>query len=93
MWMLRYCCLSLILLAGCASSPLSEDEQFKRDWKHAMERENWAACERAYEQVGKATLHWDHTHRKHRKIYQWMIKRDLADNNCHYILGKERWAN
>lgn len=90
--MLRYCFLSLILLTGCASAPLTDDEQFAREYKLAMAIENWAACERIYANAGKPTIHMDHMHTRHLPDQRWMLARDLSMNHCRFLLGVEGWA-
>lgn len=88
----RILLVSMLILSGCAGEPLTEDELFERDYKRAMDLENWAACEKAYNDQGRPTWHMDHRHGERDRIRQWMIKKDLIDNNCRAILGKERWA-
>ena len=85
--------IALVLIFGCASEPLTEEEEFERDYKRGMEVENWVRCEQIYANAGKPTMHMDHIHTKHSRIRRWMIHRDLFTNHCRYLLGREGWSD
>lgn len=81
--------LLLLLLPGCSLEPLSPDEI---EWRHQMDRENWALCELAHKQSGSATFHRGHTHADDRVTRISHVRQDLADNHCRMILGPY-WAS
>jgi hypothetical protein len=95
---IRLVLLALILfwIFGCA--PMTEQERELSAWKAGIDAENWSLCQMAYRQHGKPTIHIDHTHQRTRKdgttpaTRRWIVRQDLSDNNCSYILG-DYWIN
>lgn len=84
--------IALLSVASCATLPLTEEEEFVRDYNRSINRENWALCEKVYREWGEPTHHKDHTHPSDGKgVKEWMINNDLFDNQCRQILG-EYWA-
>lgn len=78
----------LLLLSGCSSGALYTPEEL--EWRHQMDRENWALCELAYKNAGVATFHKGHIHgRGIVRIHD--VRTDLAINHCRSILGPY-WA-
>lgn len=81
-----------LCLWGCASVPLTEDEEFEREAQRAYDLENWAMCEEIYRQYGKPTFHNGHLHGERDRIRPHDIKSDLMVNGCRLLLG-EHWAD
>lgn len=84
---MRYLLPLILLLASCAETKTQDEIE----WDRAMDRENWALCEKVYQQSGVVTYHVGHSHQKGRKIYPHEIKSDLAMNDCRQVLGPY-WA-
>ena len=83
----RYEITLFIVLAGCASQPLTEVEEYNRQ----IDLQNWALCEAVYEKVGHYTYHIGHSHVSGRTRPDW-VKDDLITNHCRMIL-KDYWAH
>lgn len=87
---------ALSLGTSCTTQPLTEAELEARDYRRAIDKENWRVCELAYKQAGRYTVHTEHIHDSNgnpRGLPEiWAVKRDLADNNCRMMLG-EYWAD
>ena len=80
------------LMLGCASAPLTEDEQFERDTQRAYDVDNWVYCKEIYDAHAiRYPVHMDHQHGPRDRVRPWMIEADLMYNNCQVIIGKERW--
>jgi hypothetical protein len=82
----------ILILCGCASKPLTEEQIEEREWNRAMDRENWALCEQLYKQAGKPTYHIDHSHSKgvgKSRNRHWWIESDLLTNQCRRVLRDE----
>jgi hypothetical protein len=77
-----------MLLSSCVTQSLSDDE---RAWRRGIDRENWFLCEKALAQLGRFTIHFDHTHSGNRPVRAFYIKSDLMRNDCAGVLG-EYWA-
>lgn len=83
--------VALVVLGttACTTQPLQEAELEAREYRRAIDRENWELCKLAYEQNGRPTWHKDHIEREHHR--HWTVKSDLSVNNCRMILG-DYWA-
>lgn len=75
----------LPMLVSCANDKITDDE---REWREAMDRENWHNCRAAYARHNVFTVS-THTHGRHRTHKANEIKDDLRKNNCKVVLGKE----
>lgn len=74
--------LGCLLFISCSSlDDISEDE---REWRKAIDVENWELCQLAYRQEGVAIRH-NHIHSRYIRWYE--IRDDLVVNNCAVILG------
>lgn len=80
--------LALFIISGCASVPLTEDQEYNRQ----VSAENWAMCEAIMvEQHATQALHYHHHGRNNMYTRPWMITQDLSNNFCKRRLGR-RWA-
>lgn len=70
-----------LIFLGCATTITPEE----REWREAIDAENWKMCEYAYQKAGRPTIHY-HLHGHH--VRSWMIRDDLGDNHCKSVLGK-----
>ena len=71
----RYSLWLLVILAltGCASTLTPEE----REWRAAIDAENWALCERVYREARVMIVYTEPS----------MVKRDLVVNECKRVLG------
>lgn len=84
---MRYLVL-VLLLAGCAETKTQEEIE----WDRAMDRENWALCEKIYEQSAVPTFHRGHIHRRGVPDKIEWVRSDLMQNSCRQVLGPY-WAD
>ena len=82
---------ALLFLCGCASN-LTIEEIEAREWRRAIDNENWSMCDKAHRQSNVATYHHNHMHGKRDHIQHWMIRTDLVHNSCRLVLG-DHWAD
>ena len=73
-------------VVGCISSTNEE-----RDYRRAIDSENWETCKLAYRQAQKAHVSI-HMHLKGRPHRPYEIQEDLVSNHCRFVLGKY-WAH
>ncbi len=99
--------LTALMLSGCATvypeceSLVDNPVQFEecrdrmREWRRAVDLENWKLCEIGYSQQGVATFH-THDHMSTRELERWrrgserhdLVRNDLKDNSCQWFLRK-----
>jgi len=82
---MRVILVLLPMFVSCANDKITDDE---REWRAAMDRENWYNCSAAYARQNVFTVS-THTHDRHRTHKAHEIKDDLRTNNCKVVLGKE----
>ena len=75
--------VALALLVGCVSAAINSEE---REYREAIDKENWGMCMAAYQRAGKPTYHFYHRGHGDPKPYQ--IKEDLVVNGCKRVLGR-----
>ena len=75
--------LALILLCGCAETRTKEEIE----WRHAIDRENWALCKKAYKQANQYLV-FDHRHDDNEKPS--LLRSDLFRHGCRMIL-RDYW--
>jgi hypothetical protein len=67
-----------------------EDANDLSAYRQNIDIENWSVCEDIYKRLGRATIHIDHSHGRHKRVSPRMIKRDLQANMCRIVIG-ESW--
>ncbi len=78
--------LIAILLTGCVN--FTEEE---KEWRNAVDCENWNMCMSMAENAHIMTTHYDHQERHH-EPGDYYIYRDLKDNNCRTLVGRKYWV-
>jgi len=91
-WMVIALFVALFLgVAGCASAPLTVDEEYAREDRITQDREVWSLCERVHAASGNPTWHIGHTHGKKSKSRSRRISEmrdDIFTNGCRRIYKK-----
>jgi hypothetical protein len=84
--------LMLLLMAGCTTTPLTEEQEIEREYQFEQEYQEWIMCRKVYDKVNTPWFsHWHMTARvKNGKARprRWDIRNDLFINNCDYILRR-----
>ena len=70
-----------LIMCGCATTDMD------LDYKYAVDRANWRACEQVYLAYGKPTFHKGHTHMRIKgNTSNHYVTQDLMSNNCKALL-------
>ena len=80
--------LMLLSLVGCASAPLTVDEQYEREDRITQDGEVWSLCKRVHAASGNPTWHIGHTHGKQSKSRTREVSEmrdDISTNGCRRI--------
>jgi len=78
----------MLLMVGCASAPLTEDEQYAREDRIVRDMGVWSVCQRVYHGAGRPTIHKGHRHDGRSKSIGRQVdemRDDIASNGCRRI--------
>lgn len=79
-----------LLIAGCTTTPLTEDERFEREYRDAVTYQEWLDCQHVIRDSGGMWVTDFHITRRMERglqIPNYMnMRADLARNHCHRIL-------
>jgi len=84
----KFLAVLMLLMVGCASAPLTEDEQYEREDRIVQDSMVWKLCQRHYSNAGRPTLHKGHRHDRRSKSAGRRTREmrdDIATNGCRRI--------